>query len=282
MHIMIQDIFDSTKPHRCPWGRKSETCRCPECVSARKFMLARQSLAAAEARNFAPVGRNFPCVQMQRESESTKESLTEKIARQRRERFEESEKTWAYVQATKADSEAHRTKVLAKRKKTEVPSFDLDEVLANPELDGINSVKLDPASMLVDDIELLAKEGKEFINNPTLAGALSMAVVAIPGKFSDGILKGRAGKQARLRELADDPKLGKADRGWLNQDINAINRGSRKNIRNPPGKDLAHERGREAAKGYSYKHSNLQEKKLHRLQHKYDNFGRSNKERPIK
>ncbi|MCH4829757.1 polymorphic toxin type 8 domain-containing protein, partial [Flavobacterium columnare] len=32
-----------------------------------------------------------------------------------------------------------------------------------------------------------------------------------------------------------------------------IERGNRKSIRNPPGKDLAHERGREAAKGYSYK-----------------------------
>ncbi|HEB94682.1 MAG TPA: hypothetical protein ENI94_14750 [Gammaproteobacteria bacterium] len=28
-------------------------------------------------------------------------------------------------------------------------------------------------------------------------------------------------------------------------------------MRNPPGKDLAHERGREAAKGYGYKYSKL-------------------------
>ncbi|EHR5480229.1 hypothetical protein KUL98_004916 [Vibrio parahaemolyticus] len=71
------------------------------------------------------------------------------------------------------------------RKKTEVPKFDLDEVLANPELDAIKPVNIDPASMLADDIESLAKEGKEFINNPTLAGAASMAVIAIPGKFAD-------------------------------------------------------------------------------------------------
>jgi len=90
---------------------------------------------------------------------------------------------------------------------------------------------------------------------------------------------GRSGKQARLKELANDPKLGKADRGWIKQEQNSIARGSRKNIRNPPGKDLAHERGREAAKGYGYEYSNLQDRKLHRLQHKYDNFGRKNKER---
>lgn len=80
--------------------------------------------------------------------------------------------------------------------------------------------------------------------------------------------------------MANDPKLGSADRGWIKQEQNAIERGNRKTIRNPPGKDLAHERGREAAKGYGYEHSNLQDRDLHRLQHKYDNFGRKNAERP--
>jgi len=51
----------------------------------------------------------------------------------------------------------------------------------------------------------------------------------------------------------------------------------RKSIRNPPGKDLAHKRGKEAAKGHSYKEANLQTKELHKLQHKHDNFGRKNK-----
>jgi RHS repeat-associated protein len=92
---------------------------------------------------------------------------------------------------------------------------------------------------------------------------------------------GRAGKQTRLRELANDDKLGSADRGWIKQEMNSIERGQRSSIRNPPGKDLAHERGREAAKGYDYSHSNLQDRDLHRLQHKYDDFGRANKERPL-
>ena len=223
------------------------------------------------------------------------ETTRERAARQRRERQEElrysasNEERWARNRKRVLEERGELGKrdtshinLFLKAKKTEVPKFDLDETLANPELDALKPTNIDPASMLVDDIEELAKEGKEFVNNPTLAGATSMAVIAIPGKFADGVLKGRAGKQLRLRELADDPKLGKADRGWLRQEINAINNGNRKNIRNPPGKDLAHERGREAAKGYSYKHSNLQERKLHRLQHKYDNFGRSNKERPIK
>ncbi len=95
------------------------------------------------------------------------------------------------------------------------------------------------------------------------------------------VKNGRSGKQAKLKELASDPKVSSADRGWIKSEMNQIKSGSRKNIRNPPGKDLAHERGREAAKGYSYKHSNLQDRDLHRRQHKHDNGGRKNKERPI-
>ncbi|WP_432422755.1 polymorphic toxin type 8 domain-containing protein [Terrimonas ginsenosidimutans] len=53
-------------------------------------------------------------------------------------------------------------------------------------------------------------------------------------------------------------------------------------MRTPPGKLLAHERRREAAKGYSYKYSFLHDKSLHILRHKYDNKGRKNKERPVK
>ena len=98
----------------------------------------------------------------------------------------------------------------------------------------------------------------------------------------DGVYDvGRAGKQARLRELVNDPNLGSADRGWIRQEMNSIERGQRSSIRNPPGKDLAHERGREAAKGYDYSHSHLQDRDLHRLQHKYDDFGRANAERPV-
>ena len=96
------------------------------------------------------------------------------------------------------------------------------------------------------------------------------------------IRAGRAGKQDRLRELAMDPKVSKADRGWIKSEMKQIERGKRTNIRNPPGKDLAHERGREAAKGFSYRYSHLQNRKEHRNQHKYDNGGRKNKIRPVK
>ncbi|MDC6384634.1 polymorphic toxin type 8 domain-containing protein [Muricauda sp. SK9] len=107
-----------------------------------------------------------------------------------------------------------------------------------------------------------------------------------PGK---GILKatkslkrqGRCGSQARLRSLLSDNNVSKADKGWIRQEINQIKRGKRTSIRNPKGKVLAHERGREAAKGYSYEHSKLNDKMLHDIQHKFDDNGKKNKERPI-
>jgi hypothetical protein len=93
---------------------------------------------------------------------------------------------------------------------------------------------------------------------------------------------GRAGAQERLRQIANDPNTSRADRGWIRQEQNSIDRGQRSSIRNPPGKDLAHTRGREAAKGYSHTESpsNLQDRDLHRTQHRFDDFGRANKERP--
>ena len=88
---------------------------------------------------------------------------------------------------------------------------------------------------------------------------------------------GRTGKQQKLRELANDTKLGKADKGWINQEVNEVKAKKKSHLRNPPGKDLAHKRGYEAAKGFDYSYSHLQERKLHKLQHKFDNNGRKNK-----
>lgn len=90
---------------------------------------------------------------------------------------------------------------------------------------------------------------------------------------------GRGRRQQRLRELGDDPNVSSADRGWIKQEINAIKRGNRTSIRNPPGKDLAHSRGREAGKNFDHVESlsHLQNHDLHLLQHRKDNNGRKNR-----
>ncbi len=83
---------------------------------------------------------------------------------------------------------------------------------------------------------------------------------------------GRSGKQARLKQLADDLNVSSADRGWIKQEMNQIQRGTRKNVCVPPGKNLAHHRGFKAKKGYGYEHSDLQDIDLHKLQHKHEGY----------
>lgn len=94
-------------------------------------------------------------------------------------------------------------------------------------------------------------------------------------------------KNARLIDIYNNKKTtSKNDRGWIKQELNMIskkwknkNGNVKKNIRNPPGKDLAHEYGRENAKGYGYEHTNFKLIIDHRIQHKYDKNGLKNKER---
>ncbi|MGS0468150.1 RHS repeat-associated core domain-containing protein [Cobetia marina] len=65
-----------------------------------------------------------------------------------------------------------------------------------------------------------------------------------------GLSPGRSGKQARLREIGLDPKQPSHVRGWIEQEQNSIANGTRRNIRNPPGYQLAHRRGYEAKKRF--------------------------------
>ena len=104
----------------------------------------------------------------------------------------------------------------------------------------------------------------------------SSAVAGFAGKN----FKGGQGRQGRLKDLVNDPKVASSDRGWIRQEMNEVAKGKKAHLRNPPGKDLAHEAGREKAKGFGYEHANLQNRADHRVQHKYDNFGKKNKERP--
>jgi hypothetical protein len=83
---------------------------------------------------------------------------------------------------------------------------------------------------------------------------------------------GRAGKQTKLKSLLSDPNVSAADKGWIKQDMNAIEHGSRSTIRVPPGKNLAHRRGYEAKNGHGYEHSDLQDIDLHKLQHKHEGY----------
>jgi RHS repeat-associated protein len=125
--------------------------------------------------------------------------------------------------------------------------------LGTPEWPGLPGVPLEPP-----------ETGKHILDFPSQQ----------PESCSPVILaaEGRAGKQQRLRELANDPKASSADRGWIKQEIDQIERGQRHSIRVPPGKNLAHRRGFEAKEGFDYEYSDLQDIDLHRLQHKYEGY----------
>ena len=98
--------------------------------------------------------------------------------------------------------------------------------------------------------------------------------------------KNKQNKNQRLLDIFQLNTTSKSDRGWIKQEMNMIEKGwktkkgnKKRNIRNPPGKELAHEYGREMAKGFGYEHTLLKLGKDHKTQHKLDNGGRKNRER---
>ena len=155
--------------------------------------------------------------------------------------------------------------------------------VANVTVGNIVGAALDGAGLIVDvaATAIPGIPGGAATAIKALKVANSIENVAIANYAKKSTPKGRTGRQARLRELGNDSKLGKADRGWIKQERNNMKRKNRSTIRNPIGKVLAHPRGKEAAKGYSYKESQLQLESNHKLQHKYDDNGKRNKDMGI-
>ena len=153
--------------------------------------------------------------------------------------------------------------------------------ISNVTVGNIVGAALDGAGLIVDvaATAIPVIPGGAATAIKALKGAHTIENVAIANYAKKSTPKGRTGRQTRLRELGDEPKLGKADRGWIKQERNNLKRKKLTIIHNPPGKVLAHPRGKEAAKGYSYKESQLQLESNHKLQHKYDNNGKRNKDK---
>ncbi|WP_179024981.1 RHS repeat-associated core domain-containing protein [Shewanella sp. Scap07] len=90
---------------------------------------------------------------------------------------------------------------------------------------------------------------------------------------------GRQGKQPRLREMMNDPKVSSADRGWLKNDARHIEFGNKsglripRNGRNSPGRkaqdkgyELAHPHNAPASKGNGYAGSKLKNHADHKVE----------------
>ena len=104
------------------------------------------------------------------------------------------------------------------------------------------------------------------------------------GKFANRLNKltkraGRSGKQARLREMMNDPKISSADRGWLKNDTRHIEYGNKSGLRVPrngrksPGRraqdkgyELAHPHNAPASQGNSYAGSKLKNHADHKIE----------------
>ena len=116
-----------------------------------------------------------------KKEDEKQETSRERAARHKRERREE----LTYDASDEARWARNRERVISERKKIEVPSFDLDDALKNPELDGVKSLNIDPVSMAVETVIDLIDGAKAFIANPSLGGVAAMATIAIPGKVAD-------------------------------------------------------------------------------------------------
>ena len=94
MSDIVPSIVDPSKPHICPLGKKPITCDCPTCERAKAFASSRASLARAYARSVLP-----PRILSAPEPTAPRETTRQKYERQRRERYEQLEKTTAYLKA---------------------------------------------------------------------------------------------------------------------------------------------------------------------------------------
>lgn len=134
----------------------------------------------------------------EKKEEEKQETVRERAARHKRERRDE----LTYDASDEARWARNRERVISERKKIEVPSFDLDDALKNPELNGVKSLNIDPVSMAVETVVDLIEDVKEFIEKPSISGIAAMAVTAIPGKYADN-----AGKRLINKVNNDIPTL---------------------------------------------------------------------------
>ncbi|WP_254620307.1 hypothetical protein [Vibrio metschnikovii] len=133
-------MFDQT--YRCPIGSPNpQTCTCSSCHLKNEMEKSNAAVEAAIARNFTPTGRRFASVNEVPEPVVIRETTREKIERQRRERYAEREKSWAYIQENEARYAAHREQVLAKRE----------------------AIKMNPNNMYWPPYNPLAPEGEKHI-----------------------------------------------------------------------------------------------------------------------
>lgn len=102
--------------YQCPLANPNPlTCSCTSCTAARQIHKSKAMLREAERKNFAPRGSSMPVNRAVTAPEPRRETTREKVERQRRERYAQSEEDWKYVQANEDRYAQHRADILARR-----------------------------------------------------------------------------------------------------------------------------------------------------------------------
>jgi RHS repeat-associated protein len=131
-------------------------------------------------------------------------------------------------------------------------------------------------------------EGSIKENLPELQFAINMATGLKKGGLNElsknFIFKGRSGRQKRMKELMNDPKVAKWVRGWFRNELRRIQQKKASNMRMPGnsnrskkllgnkrGKELAHKHDKPAKENNDYDGSKLQDADLHKTQHRVEN-----------
>ncbi|WP_242413593.1 hypothetical protein [Salinivibrio sp. AR640] len=96
------NYFTSKQSYHCPFFKSPETCNCASCVNHRLMQESKEAIKRAEAKNFAG-GGSIPSVSTVPEPTPIQETTQQKVARQRKNRIEETEKGWEKIQAAMFD-----------------------------------------------------------------------------------------------------------------------------------------------------------------------------------
>ncbi|WP_240472796.1 hypothetical protein [Salinivibrio socompensis] len=96
------NYFTSKQSYRCPFFKSPETCNCASCVNHRLMQESKAAVKRAEAKNLAS-GGSIPSIGTTSEPAPAQETTQQKVARQRKNRIEETEKGWEKIQAAMFD-----------------------------------------------------------------------------------------------------------------------------------------------------------------------------------
>ncbi|WP_220458591.1 polymorphic toxin type 15 domain-containing protein [Vibrio diabolicus] len=163
--------------YRCSFGNTLETCTCSTCLLHRQTLESQKLLKKSLDNNFRGTGMGFASTQEVEPVPKQQETPKEKYERQKKERHKESEDRW--LQSQKENTSKNQAPTYGND-----PDFIKGYVEHSKNRDLSGALSLTPLGTAMDTLN----EGKEFLNNPTLSGAASLAVVAIPGKFADKVV----------------------------------------------------------------------------------------------